>query len=167
MDQKQLGTTAVVGGMALVLLGHKGKGLSLFGQGLYSLEKEYRRQHPDLEPGLKARWQESVTFYDATHQDETNRSLHRWGIPVILAGALGLLAPKPYTKLWWAGASAFTVGWVLNIIGHAKYEQKKPAFTEDPLSFVAGPVWDLKQLLGIKSRLPETLPELEITVEHG
>lgn len=163
MDQKQWGTVAVAGGMALVLLGHKGKGLTLFGQGLYSLEKEYRQAHPELEPGLKARWQEAVTFYEDTHQDETNRSLHRWGIPVILAGTLGLLIPKAYSKAWWLGAGAFTFGWILNFIGHGKYEQNPPAFTEDPLAFVAGPVWDWKQLLS-KNQTPK--PLLEVSVEH-
>lgn len=147
MDKKQIGTAGVVGGMALLMLGHKAKGLSLFGQGIYFLEEEYRKAHPDLEPGLKARWNEAVTFYEATHQDETNRNLHRWGIPVILGGAAGLLLSKPHKLPWLLSAAAFGGGWALNILGHSKYEKKAPAFTEDPLSFVAGPVWDIQQLM--------------------
>jgi uncharacterized membrane protein YGL010W len=34
----------------------------------------------------------------------------------------------------------------LNIVGHACFERRAPAFSDDPLSFVAGPVWDLQQL---------------------
>lgn len=147
MDKKQIGTAEVVGGMALLLLGHKAKGLSLFSHGIFFLEEEYRKAHPHLEPGLKARWNEAVTFYEATHQDETNRSLHRWGIPVILGGAAGLLTSKPYKLPWLISAVAFGGGWALNILGHSKYEKKAPAFTEDPLSFVAGPVWDIQQLM--------------------
>lgn len=147
MDKKQIGTAEVAGGMLLLLMGHKAKGLALFAHGFYQLEQEYRAAHPDLEPGLKARWQEAVTFYEATHQDETNRSLHRWGIPVIVGGAVGLFAAKPYRAPWVASAAAFAGGWALNFIGHGKYEKKAPAFTEDPLSFLAGPVWDLQQLM--------------------
>ncbi len=147
MDEKQLDVAKVVGGMALVLLGRKLEGLSLFGKGIYDLEKKYREKHPDLEPGFDNRWAKAVEFYEETHQDETNRTLHRWGIPMIVGGAVGLLAAKPYKTPWLVSAGAFALGWTLNIAGHAKYEKKKPAFADDPLSFVAGPVWDAKQLL--------------------
>lgn len=154
MDKKQIGTAEVIAGMGLVLCGHKVKGLALFGHGLQGLEQAYRRARPELAPGLKVRWQEAVSFYDDTHQNETNRTLHRWGIPVILGGALGLLAARPYRLPWVLAAVAFGGGWAVNILGHGKYERNKPAFTEDPLSFLAGPVWDLKQWLGHKASKP-------------
>lgn len=165
MDNKQVGTAEVVAGMALVMLGHKTKGLALFSHGLYGLEQEYRKARPHLEPGLKARWHEAVTFYEETHQNETNRSLHRWGIPVILSGAAGLLTAQPYKLPWIASAAAFGVGWGMNILGHGKYEKKAPAFTEDPLSFIAGPVWDIQQF--IQQRKPAEFPQPEQTVRHG
>jgi uncharacterized membrane protein YGL010W len=78
------------------------------------------------------------------------------GIPLILGGTLGLFASKPFspvTGLLWAGSlGAFTAGWVLNIIGHAAYEKRAPAFSEDALSFIAGPVWDFQELM--KARAP-------------
>ena len=136
--------------MGLVLAGRKKEGLLMFSDGFYRLEKNYREVNPELEPGLKARWREAVRFYDETHQEETNRTLHRWGIPVILLGAVGLLTTKPYRKPWWVAATAFALGWATNIVGHGKYEKNRPAFTEDPLSFIAGPVWDLKQMQNTK-----------------
>lgn len=148
MDQKQLDTAKMVGGMALVMLGRKTEGLSLFAKGVYDLEKIYREKHPDLEPGLENRWQKAVEFYEETHKDDTNRNLHRWGIPLIVGGAVGLLAAKPYNKTWQVSASAFAIGWAMNIVGHSKYEKRRPAFTDDPLSFIAGPVWDVQQLIG-------------------
>ena len=57
LDQKTVSTAEVVGGMAMLLFGHKLKGLSLFSHGMYGLEQEYRKNHPDLEPGFEARWQ--------------------------------------------------------------------------------------------------------------
>lgn len=147
MNKKQIASAELVGGMALLLLGRKRQGLSLFGHGMYALEQEYRAARPELEPGLPSRWREAVSFYNATHQNETNRQLHRWGIPVIVVGALGLLLAKPYGKPWLLSALAFAGGWGLNILGHSKYEKNAPAFTEDPLSFIAGPAWDLKQLM--------------------
>lgn len=145
MDKKTLNTIAIAGGMALVLFGRKVEGLALFGKGIYSLEKIYRDNHPELEPGLKPRWEKAVEFYEETHQEKTNRLLHRIGIPMILGGAIGLFAAKPYKKNWNVSAAFFAIGWALNIIGHAKFEKKAPAFTDDPLSFIAGPVWDVKQ----------------------
>ena len=100
MDQKQLDAAKLVGGMALLMLGRKVEGLTLFGKGAYDLEKIYRENHPDLEPGFDARWKKAVEFYEETHQNETNRNLHRWGIPLIVGGAVGLLASKPYKKIF-------------------------------------------------------------------
>ncbi len=155
MDQKQKGTIKVVGGMALLMIGKKAEGLGLFAKGVFDLEKIYKENHPDLEPGIKARWDNAVQFYEETHQNETNRKLHRLGIPLIVGGAIGLIASKPYKRVWLLSASAFTVGWTMNIVGHSGYEKKKPAFTEDPLSFIAGPVWDLQQILNKTERISE------------
>lgn len=148
MDKKKLGTYEVIGGMALLLLGRKIEGLALFGKGFYDLEKVYRENNDDLASGLPARWERAVEFYEDTHQDKTNRMLHVTGIPMIVGGAVGLLSSKPYKKPWLMAGASFAAGWALNIIGHAKFEKNKPAFTDDPLSFIAGPVWDAQQLVG-------------------
>lgn len=167
MDNKQMGAGEVVGGMAMLLFGQKAKGLMMFAHGFFTLEKEYRKAHPHLEPGLKARWDEAVTFYEETHQNETNRTLHRLGIPVILGGAAGLLLAKPYRLPWMISAFAFAGGWALNILGHSKYEKKAPAFTEDPLSFIAGPVWDIKQMTGrAESKSSPGTSEARVVLEH-
>ena len=64
---------------------------------------------------------------------------------MILGGTIGLITAPRYRPLWTLSATSFTIGWVLNIVGHAFYEKNKPAFADDPLSFIAGPVWDLEQ----------------------
>lgn len=147
LDRKTTGVIEVVGGMALLSLGSKVISMLLFGKGFYDLEKEYRKNNPDLEPGLKARWERSVEFYEETHTEPTNRILHRIGIPIIVSSAIGLFATKPYKAPWILSAVSFVLGWATNIVGHAAYEKNKPAFTDDPLSFVAGPAWDIKQEL--------------------
>ena len=40
----------------------------------------------------------------------------------------------------------------MNIVGHAVFEKNRPAFADDPLSFLAGPVWDLGQVKGLVRR---------------
>jgi uncharacterized membrane protein YGL010W len=60
--------------------------------------------------------------------------------------------------MWLASWAAFNVGWTLNFIGHGVYEKNSPAFADDPLSFVAGPLWDLKQLRGEPTALASSLP---------
>lgn len=164
-DKKWLGSAEVVGGMGLLLMGHKIKGLAMFGHGFSRLEKAWREAHPEVEPGLSARWAQAVAFYEATHQNETNRTLHRMGIPVILGGAVGLLATRPYRWPWLISAAAFAGGWALNIVGHSLYEKNAPAFTDDPLSFVAGPVWDIQQMLALAETQKSPLLEERVTVE--
>ena len=59
---------------------------------------------------------------------------------------------NPFRPLWFISAGAFASGWVLNIIGHGMYEKNAPAFADDPLSFIAGPVWDFTQLRSKKKQ---------------
>ena len=137
---------AAAGGMLALMMGRKVTALALFASGARGLERRWRHAHPDFEGGLKERWQHAITFYEETHQEPTNRLLHQIGIPMIVGGAVGLFAMPAYTPPWWASLGSWTVGWGLNFVGHGVYEKNAPAFQDDPLSFLAGPIWDLQQL---------------------
>lgn len=139
---------AAAGGAAL-LTGQKLTALALFGRGVYGLEKQWRAKHPEFTGDFNDRWRAATSFYEQTHQDPTNRALHMAGIPLILGGAIGLLAMPRYSPPWMLSAGAFVGGWALNLVGHSKYEKNAPAFADDPLSFVAGPVWDVQQAMKI------------------
>lgn len=124
--------------------------LSLFGAGIKLLEQDWRARHPEFTGNVAERWQASLSFYRETHQNGTNRTLHLIGIPLILGGAAGLFVSKPLSvrgPLWVGSLGAFAAGWALNLIGHAAFEKRAPAFSDDGLSFIAGPVWDLQELL--------------------
>jgi hypothetical protein len=136
-----------VGGMATLLSGQKAAAVTMFARGVGQLERAWRERHPEHPEGLKARLDASVAFYASTHQHPINRQLHLVGIPLILGGAVGLLATPSFSPPWFASAGAFTTGWALNIVGHVAFEKNAPAFADDPLSFVAGPLWDAGQLL--------------------
>ena len=140
------------GGMAALLAGRKVIALGFFGKGVTGLEEEWRKAHPEFSGGLDDRWQSAVSFYEATHGNDMNRKLHVLGIPMIVGGAAGLLLFSPYRPLWFLSASSFSIGWVLNFVGHGIFEKKAPAFADDPLAFLAGPVWDLKQFLAKRGR---------------
>jgi len=144
------------GGMALLLTGKKVAALSMFTRGALGLERQWRDKHPDVAPTFQARWGEAIRFYEETHQNERNRLLHRIGIPMIVGGAAALLLSKPLRPLWTLGALSFTAGWTLNIVGHTRHEKNAPAFADDPLSFIAGPVWDWQQLRSKKKK--QTVP---------
>lgn len=160
-DKKRRDLACAGGGMAALLAGHKTLGLVLFAKGFAGLESAWRERH-EFEGTGAERWRHAVGFYEATHQNGVNRALHTVGIPMILGGAAGLLAFKPYRPLWLASASSFTFGWTLNFIGHGFFEKNAPAFADDPLSFVAGPVWDLtrlkEKLLGAEAPAPTPTP---------
>src|SRR6187402_1070981 len=146
-----LGVALSVAGMGALCAGFKLSALSLFAAGMRVLEKDWRARHPDFAGSAGERWQASLAFYRETHQNGTNRTLHLIGIPLIVGGAVGLFASKPLSPLrgpLWAGSlGAFAVGWGLNLVGHALFEKRAPAFSDDGLSFIAGPVWDLQELL--------------------
>lgn len=139
-----------VGGMAtLTLGGPRLPALGLFAKGAAGLERQWRAKHPRFQGGPRERWQKAEQFYEGTHQDPTNRVLHIVGIPMIVGGAAGMLAFRPLgltAPLWFGSAGTFATGWALNIVGHAVFEKNAPAFKDDPLSFVAGPVWDARQV---------------------
>lgn len=148
MANSKLGTALAVGGMAMLLTGRKKTALTLFAKGFAELEKQWRENHPEFQGDFGDRWSEATKFYEATHAEKTNRVLHMVGIPMIVGGAVGLLAARPMRPVWMVAAGSFAAGWALNIVGHAVYEKNAPAFADDPLSFIAGPAWDLQQMLG-------------------
>lgn len=145
-DKKNRDLALVAGGMVGIMSGAKLTPISMFATGFKGLEEEWRKAHPEFDGDLKERWQLAIDFYDSTHQDPTNRVLHTVGIPMIVAGAAGMLVSPRYTPPWWISNGSWTAGWVLNFIGHGMFEKSAPAFAEDPLSFLAGPVWDFTRL---------------------
>lgn len=154
-DDKKRNVLYMVGGMAGLLSGSKLGSLAMFGKGALGLEQIWNDAHPDHKAsggGVVERWNRAIHFYESTHMNDMNRKLHIIGIPMIVGGAAGLLLFVPFGPRWFLSASAFTGGWVLNIIGHSAFEKNAPAFADDPLSFLAGPVWDFTQLFGKKSK---------------
>src|SRR5512133_3381213 len=108
---KDRGLAMAAGGMGALLAGQKVLGIGLFAGGVVELETAWREAHPDFHGDFKARWAEALTFYESTHRNPTNRILHVAGIPLILGGAIGLLAAPSYSPPWWVSAGAFGVGW--------------------------------------------------------
>jgi hypothetical protein len=145
----KVGTGLAALGMVTLCTGLRGPALTLFGLGFRALERDWRARHPEFRGGLRERWESALRFYRSSHENRVNRALHIVGIPLIAAGAVGLLAGRAVaTPRWTASFGSFALGWGLNIIGHALFERRAPAFSDDPLSFVAGPVWDLQQISG-------------------
>lgn len=149
-EQRSLALTA--GGMLALLGGNKLVGAGLFMRGVAGLEAGWRARRPSFEGDLPERWRYATRFYAETHRHPVNRALHMAGIPMIVVGAVGLLSMPSYTPPWALAAGSFATGWALNVVGHAVFEKNRPAFADDPLSFIAGPIWDLQQLRGVLRR---------------
>ena len=66
------------------------------------------------------------------------------------------MAPSTSTALWltaWIGL--FVVGWIIQFIGHY-YEGRKPAFVDDIMGLVVGPLFvvaELAFLLGLRKEV--------------
>ena len=147
-NKKSRDVATMAGGMVGLLTGRKVMALSMFTKGAMALEDEWRKAHPDFQGNFADRWSRAIRFYDQTHRNPTNRKLHIIGIPIIVGGAAGLLVFSPFRPAWFVSAGAFVFGWGLNFVGHGVFEKNAPAFADDPLSFVAGPVWDFQQVFG-------------------
>lgn len=142
---------AVTGlGVGALLIGRRKTGASLFVSGLIGMEKQWRIEHA-FEGTWADRWEQAIRFYEDTHADDMNRHLHMAGIPLIVLGSIGLLTTRAPSPLWIASNATFLFGWSLNFVGHGFYEKNAPAFQDDPLSFIAGPVWDLQQFQAMRA----------------
>ncbi len=168
-ESRAVGMTS--GGMLALMAGQKMLGIGMFARGVAELERQWRDRHPEFDGTLQHRWHLAARNYERTHADPTNRLLHLLGTPMILGGAVGLLLSRPMRPLWLVSVSGFTLGWSLNLVGHAMFEKNTPAFADDPLSFLVGPVWDAQQL-GLmrharKASRPGRRPANTVTVHVG
>lgn len=145
-EKKNRDLALLAGGTAALMAGGKATPIAMFLAGMKGLEDEWRKDHPEFDGGLGERFDAAIEFYDQTHQDPVNRAMHTVGIPMIVGGFVGMIASPRYSPPWWISNGSWTVGWALNFVGHGIYEKGAPAFAEDPLSFIAGPVWDVKRL---------------------
>jgi hypothetical protein len=165
--ESNAGARWAIAGMGAVLAGRKIIGAALFARGLSLIERHWRKEHPEFRGGLRERWDLASQFYARTHTNPVNRWLHIAGIPLIAGGGLGLLIAKPYRTAWAISAGAFGVGWGLNLAGHFLFEHNRPAFEQDPLSFIAGPIWDAQQVFAKKSRATATASSMAGAPTHG
>jgi len=87
-----------------------------------------------------AAWLEN---YKASHQHPVNRGCHTIGIPMIV-----LSLPVFFFSWRWA-LGLFTVGWILQFLGHW-FEGKPPAFFKDARYLIVGPYWWVKRFFNKK-----------------
>jgi hypothetical protein len=118
-ESRAVGMTT--GGMIALMSGQKLLGVGMFARGVGELERKWRDRHPEFDGTLQHRWYLATRFYEKTHSDPTNRLLHMVGIPMIMGGVGGLLLSRPMRPLWLVSVGTFTLGWALNLIGHALF----------------------------------------------
>jgi hypothetical protein len=163
-NAKKRNLAYTAGGGLLILGGRKVTGLGLFLKGTAGLEKQWREKH-DFDGTFQERWDAAARFYEETHAEDTNRKLHIIGIPIILGSTAGLLIFPAYRPMWALSAGGFIFGWALNLIGHGVFEKNAPAFADDPLAFIAGPIWDWKQVRAGKLKETDDGPVVEVDGE--
>jgi len=66
----------------------------------------------------------------------------------VLCVAFGQWLGAQSTLMWLAtGIGLFVVGWVFQFIGHVAYEHRKPAFVDDVIGLLIGPLFVLAEAL--------------------
>lgn len=75
--------------------------------------------------------------------------------------AFGQWSARLATPAWLAlGLGLFLLGWVIQFIGHVRYEHRKPAFLDDVTGLVIGPLFLLAELvfgLGARNELRDAI----------
>jgi uncharacterized membrane protein YGL010W len=51
------------------------------------------------------------------------------------------------TVVWLLSGSLFIIGWTLQILGHARFEHRKPALLDNPTHLLIGPMFLVAKLL--------------------
>jgi uncharacterized membrane protein YGL010W len=78
-----------------------------------------------------------------------------------LSAEFGQWSASLSTPMWLAtGIGMFVVGWVFQFIGHVRYEHRKPAFVDDIIGLLIGPLFILVELLsgfGIRRDLHDAI----------
>ncbi len=59
---------------------------------------------------------------------------------------------------WRIGAAAFFAGWVFQAVGHARFEKNKPAFFENLVHLLVGPLFLWNELLRVRPVSPPAGP---------
>jgi uncharacterized membrane protein YGL010W len=67
-------------------------------------------------------------------------------IPLLLIAAIVATHASP-TVVWLLAASLFIIGWTLQILGHARFEHRKPALLDNPMHLLIGPMFLIAKLL--------------------
>ena len=62
--------------------------------------------------------------------------------------AVGAWFAQQSTALWLgSGAGLFVIGWIAQFVGHAAYEHRRPAFVDDAIGLLIGPLFVLAEAL--------------------
>lgn len=69
-----------------------------------------------------------------------------------MLAAVGFLAAIGRALPVWLAVALFVLGWILQFVGHLKYEGKSPAFLKNVTHFLIGPLWVLEEAMGLGKR---------------
>lgn len=70
------------------------------------------------------------------------------GVVSVLCLGVGQWLAAQSTFIWLVtGAGLFLIGWTLQFVGHIAYEHRKPAFVDDVIGLVIGPLFVLAEAL--------------------
>ncbi len=85
-------------------------------------------------------WEQWVSQYSSSHQNDVNRVCHTVGIPMIAVSLPLFLVCLVRPGFWWVPVTMFGVGWIFQFVGHA-FEGKRPEFLSDYRFLFVGLRW--------------------------
>ncbi len=73
-------------------------------------------------------------------------------LAVAMTGVLVAMAALAFQMSPLGACVAFVAGWTLQLLGHAVFEGRSPAFTENLAHLFVGPMWVLREFIGLGSK---------------
>jgi uncharacterized membrane protein YGL010W len=67
-------------------------------------------------------------------------------VVLLLLAAAAIASQVSFLTVWFIAAGLFIAGWALQIIGHARFEHRKPALLDNPMHMLIGPMFIMAKL---------------------
>ena len=92
-------------------------------------------------------WDDWISQYAQSHQNNINRICHTIGIPLIAVSIPLFVVALFVTNFWQIPLGLFVVGWIFQFVGHA-FEGKPPEFLKDWRFLFVGLRWWFAKIRG-------------------
>jgi uncharacterized membrane protein YGL010W len=87
-------------------------------------------------------------------------------IPLLFIAAM-IASQVSSSGVWLIAAVLFVIGWTLQIIGHTRFEHRKPALLDNPMHLLIGPMFMIAKLFVALGMRPDLARAIQAGTDDG